>query len=213
VDHQRLSGPGYCFSAAAPPFLSAAATCALAELKANPSLVKKLGVVADKLRAGLNEIPGIYLKSKVGTEHSSPSLHYGVDATDFGNITKEQEKQVIMELCNAAAVLGVGITSEKFSINDTSGKEVLAPAFRVCAQASLTDAEIATVVQNIGRAVEETFNLVNKARKRGRTSSSDLVNMGGGGGGDGSRKGEEHEMLNLKAKSATSPFKNFFSKS
>src|SRR5689334_14457026 len=30
VDHQRLSGAGYCFSASAPPFLCAAATSALA---------------------------------------------------------------------------------------------------------------------------------------------------------------------------------------
>ena len=47
--------------------------------------------------------------------------------------------------------MGVGIASEKFSICDTSGAEVLAPAFRVCVNVSLTDAEISNVVLVIGR--------------------------------------------------------------
>jgi len=39
VDHQRLSGAGYCFSAAAPPFLSAAAIAALYEMERNTKLL------------------------------------------------------------------------------------------------------------------------------------------------------------------------------
>ena len=42
VDHQRLMGAGYCFSAAAPPFLSSAAISSLKELESNPKRVEKL---------------------------------------------------------------------------------------------------------------------------------------------------------------------------
>ena len=42
VDHQRLSGAGYCFSASAPPFVSSAAIAALKVLEAEPALVAKL---------------------------------------------------------------------------------------------------------------------------------------------------------------------------
>ena len=42
VDHQRLSGAGYCFSASAPPFVSSAATTALRMLDAEPQLVAAL---------------------------------------------------------------------------------------------------------------------------------------------------------------------------
>merc|ERR1712146_141692 len=204
VDHQRLSGPGYCFSAAAPPFLSAAATAALTQLQDNPRLVSKLHECTLKLRSGLNNIPGIYLKSKVSHHECSPLLHYGVEASDFGDITREQEKQVIMELCRIATEMGVGIASEKFSICDTSGAEVLAPAFRVCVNVSLTDAEISNIVLVIGKAVEETFDLVTKARKRTRTASGDALAAVDG----------DDEMLPIKSKtSSVSPFKSLFSSS
>lgn len=42
VDHQRLSGAGYCFSASAPPFLCAVATAALGELRDAPASVAAL---------------------------------------------------------------------------------------------------------------------------------------------------------------------------
>ena len=204
VDHQRLSGPGYCFSAAAPPFLSSAAIAALDQLKSNPWLVGKLEDATLKLRAGLNNIPGIYLKSKVSHDEVSPVLHYGVEASDFGDITREQEKQVIMELCRIATEMGVGITSDKFSICDTTGTEVLAPAFRICVNVSLTPAEIGNVVLVIGKAVEETFELVNKARKRTRTASGDVLTNAVDG---------DDEMLPIKSKAASSPFKSLFSSS
>jgi serine palmitoyltransferase len=42
VDHQRLSGAGYCFSASAPPFVSAVAEAALGLLQAEPQLLVNL---------------------------------------------------------------------------------------------------------------------------------------------------------------------------
>lgn len=42
VDHQRLSGAGYCYSAAAPPFTASAAVAALRILEARPDLVHTL---------------------------------------------------------------------------------------------------------------------------------------------------------------------------
>ena len=42
VDHQRLSGAGYCFSASAPPFVSSAAVAGIKVLEAEPQTVAKL---------------------------------------------------------------------------------------------------------------------------------------------------------------------------
>jgi len=47
VDHQRLSGAGYCFSASSPPFLADAARASLERMKSQPGLVEDL---ADKVR-------------------------------------------------------------------------------------------------------------------------------------------------------------------
>merc|ERR1711998_273359 len=42
VDHQRLSGAGYCFSAAAPPFLSTVAMKSLSLLETDRTYIQKL---------------------------------------------------------------------------------------------------------------------------------------------------------------------------
>jgi len=52
VDHQRLSGAGYCFSAAAPPFVSTAALAALDLLRADSStMLPKLSFNSKLLRS------------------------------------------------------------------------------------------------------------------------------------------------------------------
>jgi serine palmitoyltransferase len=55
VDHQRLSGAGYCFSASAPPFLCTAATTALHLLEDEPELAKNLQARSAKIHEGLKK--------------------------------------------------------------------------------------------------------------------------------------------------------------
>lgn len=64
VDHQRLSAGGYCYSAAAPPFTSAAASAALRMLRAEPGLVASLRTNAEFLHKAVATIPGL----KVGDD-------------------------------------------------------------------------------------------------------------------------------------------------
>lgn len=59
VDHQRLSGLGYCFSASLPPFLATAAIGALDTLEQRaPRLLPQLQANARLLRARLADVPG-----------------------------------------------------------------------------------------------------------------------------------------------------------
>ena len=53
IDHQRLSGAGYCFSASAPPFTASAAIESIEALKARPELVT---VLADNRKFLLDEL-------------------------------------------------------------------------------------------------------------------------------------------------------------
>ena len=62
VDHQRLSGLGYCFSASLPPYLAVAASTALAALAQKPQLVRRLQLNAASLRDLLQDVPGELLK-------------------------------------------------------------------------------------------------------------------------------------------------------
>ena len=59
VDHQRLSGLGYCFSASLPPFLATAAVGALDVLESRAdALLPALADNARLLRSKLAEVPG-----------------------------------------------------------------------------------------------------------------------------------------------------------
>ena len=50
VDHQRLSGLGYCFSASMPPMLAAAAIKSLDIMEASPDMFATLRAKAEKMR-------------------------------------------------------------------------------------------------------------------------------------------------------------------
>merc|ERR1711871_485463 len=56
VDHQRLMGAGYCFSAAAPPFLSAAAMASLSELEHNPKRVQNLQSLSEYFHKSVRKL-------------------------------------------------------------------------------------------------------------------------------------------------------------
>ena len=60
VDHQRLSGLGYCFSASLPPFLATAAVGALDVLESQAAaLLPALANNARLLRGRLAEVSGL----------------------------------------------------------------------------------------------------------------------------------------------------------
>eukprot|EP01033_Poteriospumella_lacustris_P016892 gene16892-12090_t len=80
VDHQRLSGAGYCFSASSAPYLCAAAIQALKVMRSNYSLLQqRLQENVHHLRSELATVPGMMLVSADAT----PVIHLAIrrDAT------------------------------------------------------------------------------------------------------------------------------------
>ena len=73
VDHQRLSGVGYCFSASAPPYLCAAAGAALSELRREPYLVGELERKSQALHESL--VKALTGRFHVCSDPSSPTKH------------------------------------------------------------------------------------------------------------------------------------------
>lgn len=59
VDHQRLSGLGYCFSASLPPYLATGAICALQRMQDQPELVHRVAQNARSMREKLQNIAGL----------------------------------------------------------------------------------------------------------------------------------------------------------
>lgn len=61
IDHQRLSGLGYCFSASAPPMLAQAAITALEVLEDNPDMLVKLHDLCEYMQSKLQQLTGMRL--------------------------------------------------------------------------------------------------------------------------------------------------------
>ncbi|PNH00561.1 Long chain base biosynthesis protein 1c [Tetrabaena socialis] len=76
VEHQRLSGSGYCFSASLPPYLAAAGIHMLRGMRPGGPLVEALGRLHGRVRAFRGEllkgVPGLKL---YGGSVPSPVLH------------------------------------------------------------------------------------------------------------------------------------------
>ncbi|KAJ6669681.1 hypothetical protein lerEdw1_000230 [Lerista edwardsae] len=71
IDHQRLSGQGYCFSASLPPLLAAAAIEALNIMEENPGIFQILQEKCKRMHKALQGIPGL----RVVGQSLSPALH------------------------------------------------------------------------------------------------------------------------------------------
>ncbi|CAM9953210.1 unnamed protein product [Scytosiphon promiscuus] len=149
VDHQRLSGAGYCYSAAAPPFTSAAASAALRMLRAEPELVSSLRTNAEFLHGAVGAIPGL----KVTSCELSPIVHVALaESSDEG-----ATRAILHGIAQRCAEGGVALTtsnyipSEKFpppptiriTTNALHTREQLEQAVGVLAES--TAAELASV--------------------------------------------------------------------
>lgn len=73
VDHQRLSGLGYCFSASLPPYLATSAICALQQMQQQP-LVSQVQQNAQFMRKLLKQIPQLKVHG-LPRDNVAPVIH------------------------------------------------------------------------------------------------------------------------------------------
>mmetsp|Transcript_7008 Transcript_7008/g.9921 ORF Transcript_7008/g.9921 Transcript_7008/m.9921 type:complete len:511 (+) Transcript_7008:47-1579(+) len=141
VDHQRLSGAGYCFSASAPPFLSAAAIAALTKLEKEPQMLVHLNDRVQILYGALKSIPLLQHKSTLPT----PVMHL-VFETPLASVN--DEAMAMLEIAKLCLQGGVAVTASKFAI-----MKGLRPSLVVCASTKLTDMQIKKIAHVIGSSV------------------------------------------------------------
>jgi serine palmitoyltransferase len=169
VDHQRLSGAGYCFSAAAPPFLASAAMAALNRLDENgPALMADLNKNALRMKTALRKIKNFQVASDFlaeqveGTENNdadwnSPIMYLSLIPSP--DRTWEEDEALIHELCEMCVVRGVGVTTLKINTEwlATLNKELVRPSLRICASTLLKVKEITYaigVIKDCAKAIK-----------------------------------------------------------
>lgn len=146
VDHQRLSGAGYCFSAAAPPFLSTVAIEALRIMENEPELLEALSDNAAALRTVLGKLKGVELLS----DEVTPVIHLTL-AKQLE--TPEDEAAVVTKLAAYCVAHGVAIVANTFGLQHASAK-ALRPTLTLNAHAKLSKKEITKVGTVLGAALK-----------------------------------------------------------
>ncbi len=155
---QRLSGPGYCFSASAPPFVNAAARAALHEMRERPQLLVDLRDRSRELRKRLvKSCNGIL---KVVSWKDSPIIHLRIDkdASGGGRRLSRSSNKVsftptdgleydeydigfIIALKRACRMAGIAVSANRQGAT-TLVKYPFPPTLRLCVNVMLSDEEL-----------------------------------------------------------------------
>lgn len=160
VDHQRLSGAGYCFSASSPPFLAVAALTALKRLDASgESLVESLQKRSERALTALRKIKGFRVAADDIVESSvkdfaSPVIHLTVVPSEAHSW--EEDEMVINQAVELCLQRGVGVSSTKYSSDRVShiNKQRIRPSMKICLSTALTLKEVESAMSVIKKCCE-----------------------------------------------------------
>ncbi|XP_047122470.1 serine palmitoyltransferase 1 isoform X1 [Hydra vulgaris] len=144
VDHQRLSGQGYCFSASLPPLLAVAAETGLTIMEKNPAMFSILRENSQRFRQELQGLHGL----KIEGEDFSPVIHLRLIEDSSKRLTnneKEEKLEAIVQLCLQK---NVSITVARY-LKDMELFQP-EPSIRICINSKLSEEDIissATIIK------------------------------------------------------------------
>ncbi|KAL3155107.1 hypothetical protein ABBQ38_011167 [Trebouxia sp. C0009 RCD-2024] len=151
VDHQRLSGLGYCYSASLPPYLATAAICALESMQKQPDLVQRVTKNAQTMRKLLRTIDGLQVHG-APSDDASPVIHVqleqGPDAIWKG--------KALLQRLVADAFKHEGVLFSVHRLSDLDKAYVKTPA-SIC---------IAVTAQHTQQDLEKAADALRNASKR-----------------------------------------------
>ncbi|XP_050402480.1 serine palmitoyltransferase 1 [Patella vulgata] len=150
IDHQRLSGLGYCFSASQPPLLAAAAAQALMLMQEDPGMMIKLRENCIKLHEGLTNINGIKV---VGLPHSPVKHLRLVEPSD----DRDLDNQTLQLVADRAIENNVACTVARYL--EKEEKFLPPPSIRIAVNCQLESTELDTVISVLTKSFNEVFAL------------------------------------------------------
>ncbi|GBB96193.1 hypothetical protein RclHR1_00270039 [Rhizophagus clarus] len=150
TEHQRISGPAYCYSASLPAMLAVAATESLKLLKQNPGLPLALKYNTALFKQLLNNIKYLLLNGS----QDSPVIHLRIDEeiVRVGDISDKEK--CLQDVVDEATNNGILLTRAKY--NRSQELFNIEPSIRICINASFTKKEIekvASVIKNAAAKV------------------------------------------------------------
>ena len=179
VDHQRLSGAGYCFSASAPPFLSKVCIASVKRLQGNPEKVHHSTKdelsdlytaisgpqLLNRLHQNISSLYGTLTNSShpyalklrnrlVITSHpQSPILYLRLSDQQATCLSRDEQTSILDRIAHYCLTKEVAIVS--------TGRHVYKhlqlvpdPSLRLIANVSQTKHDVENLVKGLGEAVE-----------------------------------------------------------
>lgn len=144
VDHQRLSGLGYCFSASLPPLQASVSLQAINHLAAHPELLNQLKQNCLRVHEKLQRIAPL----RLGGDAESPVKHLYV----AGGRPKDECAQLLDGIVHKAWEEGVALTRARYlEDREHTPKEA---SIRIAVSASLTEEDIEHAYNIIRQAAE-----------------------------------------------------------
>ncbi|KAI9582976.1 hypothetical protein GQX74_012193 [Glossina fuscipes] len=149
VEHQRLSGVGYCFSASLPPMLAQAAISALNRFEKDPQIFAEL----QETSRLLHQIFSNFSKLTIGGHPLSPVKHLYLNVT-WEQIDEEHKK--LIEISDKCIARGIAVIEACYLYNIE--KQPVRPSLRVTANRLLTLADINDAFEVIEDVTKELLN-------------------------------------------------------
>ncbi|XP_011872914.1 PREDICTED: serine palmitoyltransferase 1 [Vollenhovia emeryi] len=147
IDHQRLSGLGYCFSASQPPLLAAAAITSLDIIENNSQIFESLRNNALSMDKALKEISTLECTSSA----ESPLKHvYLKEQKDHTT-----EKELLSAISNKCIENNLAIIPPAYL---EAERIVPRPSLRLCISASLNNSDINFALNTLKKCTEEILS-------------------------------------------------------
>lgn len=145
VEHQRLSGLGYCFSASLPPLLAQAAISALDRFESEPKIFAELRACCQKVSQKLPSLTDFTFRG----DPLSPVKHLYLK-NEFDPVT---EKQILDRISQECIKTGLAVVAAEYL--EHMEKRCPRPSIRLTVNRLLTDSDI-----------EDAFRILQKAAQK-----------------------------------------------
>jgi len=150
IDHQRLSGLGYCFSASLPPMLASAAIEALNIIQENPSIVPDLqrkavqfhGLLLDRMRVfSPEESKEDIVNWTIGGDPMSPIKHLYVKKAEAR--PRDHIEKILRDTIARGREAGVALTMSSYLDNEANLSQ---PSIRMAIQTGHSEEMLQSIV-------------------------------------------------------------------
>ncbi|XP_025405560.1 serine palmitoyltransferase 1 isoform X2 [Sipha flava] len=148
VEHQRLSGLGYCFSASLPPLLSAAAIKALEHIDKYPEMLATLRERSISLHRRIC-LSKLIEHFTLGSDETSPLKHLYLSDE---SLSHSEQQSILKHIVDYCIPKGFAITTAAYLYKNEY--KLPKPSIRLLASINITDENIDSLIHVLLQAVD-----------------------------------------------------------